>query len=95
MDLQGPTWVYSFFDQMELEIEWLTADVRGSAGRGKCLMRFPAAWDEFESPWRASNHGTGQGHQPLAVTLGVYATQVAQDFPQGTKRFVCSLISKE
>ena len=82
--------VCSFFNQMELETKWLTADLRGSAGKGKCLMRFPSTWDESEGLWRASNRGTEQEHQLLAVALGACPTPVAPDFPQGTKRSVDS-----
>ena len=84
--------VCSFFNQMELETKWLTVDLRGSAGKDKCLMRFPSTWDESEGLWRASNRETEQEHQLLAVALGAYPTPIAPDFPQETKRSVYSRI---
>ena len=82
--------VCSFFNQMELETEWLPADLRGSAGKDKCLMRFPSTWDESEGLWRASNRETEQEHPLLAVALGAYPTPISPDFPQETKRSVYS-----
>ena len=69
-----------------------TVDLRGSAGKDKCLMRFPSTWDESEGLWRASNRETEQEHQLLAVALGAYPTPIAPDFPQETKRSVYSRI---
>lgn len=64
------------------------------SGEGQVSHETPIIGDQSERPLGASNQGTEQGHQPPEVTLGAYASQVAQDCPQGTKRSVCFLISK-